>query len=219
MKDLLEAYFGKHYKSTRSVSAVSEVVSGEFSFCDSKACSDCGIHTPQVERNCDKVVLRCSSAKQMVEAIDLERFIDKYSNLKAIPSGKKCDLLLSDDQKIVFCDLSCSQAKYIDPFRMADVTEKIGKRNTVRGQIANSISLLSKVPEIADAMNERLSKIALFAYREKPAKEMDIFDSDVTAKMKALDIIGSTLSKTPMYSDMGNGFVFTEVKYPDVYLW
>ena len=219
MKDLLEAYFGKHYKSTKRVSAISKVDTGLLSFSDSKACTQCVKWNPQMENDCERVVLLCDSGNQMVETIELEAFIDQYANLKAISSGKKCDLLMSDDQKIVFCDMSCTQVKYIDPFKMNDGTEKIGKRNTVRIQIENSISLLSGVPELAEAISTQQSKIALFAYRVKPEKTKDAFDSGVSANMKVLGSLNRNLSKTPMYSSMSNGFLFTEIKHPDVYIW
>ena len=219
MKDLLEAYFGKHYKSTKRVSAISKVDTGLLSFSDSKACTQCVKWNPQMENDCERVVLLCDSGNQMVETIELEAFIDQYANLKAISSGKKCDLLMSDDQKIVFCDMSCTQVKYIDPFKMNDGTEKIGKRNTVRIQIENSISLLNDVPELAEAISTKQSKIALFAYRVKPEKTKDAFDSGVSANMKVLGSLNRNLSKTPMYSSMSNGFLFTEIKHPDVYIW
>lgn len=219
MKDLLEAYFGKHYGSTKLVSAVSWMMKGQFSFSDSKACADCHRISPEMEGDCDKVVLRCDSYDKEVEAIELEAFIDNYANLKAIRSGKKCDLLLVDDNKVVFCDMTCSLAKYIAPFKMADGTEKIGKRNTVRRQIGNSITLLVNVPEIASVINTKSSRVALFAYREKPEKKKDAFDTSVTARMKSLDIMSSTISKTPMYSEMDNGFTFTEVRNPIIYSW
>ena len=219
MKDLLEAYFGKHYKSTKRVSAISKVDTGLLSFSDSKACTQCVKWNPQMEKDCERVVLLCDSGNQMVETIELEAFIDQYANLKAISSGKKCDLLMSDDQKIVFCDMSCTQVKYIDPFKMNDGTEKIGKRNTVRIQIENSISLLNGVPELAEAISTKQSKIALFAYRVKPEKTRDAFDSGVSANMKVLGSLNRNLSKTPMYSSMSNGFLFTEIKHPDVYIW
>ena len=155
MKDLLEAYFGKHYKSTKRVSVISQVDTGLLSFSDSKACTQCVKWNPQMEKDCERVVLLCDSGDQMVETIELEAFIDQYANLKAISSGKKCDLLMSDDEKIVFCDMSCTQVKYIDPFKMKDGTEKIGKRNTVRIQIENSISLLNGVPELAEAISTK----------------------------------------------------------------
>ena len=73
--------------------------------------------------------------------------------------------------------------------------------------------------ELAEAISTKQSKIALFAYRVKPEKTKDAFDYPVSARMKVLDSLNRNLSKTPMYSSMSNGFLFTEIKYPDVYIW
>lgn len=144
MKELLEQYFGKHYQSPKQAIASCVIRSGRFSLADSKACGDCQKFTPEHETDCDKVVIYVDTNEHNVECIQLEQFIDNYANLKAISSGKKCDLLLVDEEKIVFCDMTCSNAKYIGPYIMKDGTKKIGKRNTVREQIENSISLLIK---------------------------------------------------------------------------
>lgn len=217
IKNLLETYFGKYYRSTKKASVACQMKIGQFTLSDSKACADCNRLTPQIANNCNTIVLRCNAVVQKTEVIELESFIDNYANLKSIPSGKKCDLLLINNTKVVFCEMTCRQAKYIDSFKMSDGTEKIGKRNMVRKQIENSITLLNNVPEIANAIQTRTSKIALFAYREKPTAQKDKFDTEVLTKMKTLDKIRSSMAKTSMYSDMDNGFLFTEVKYPDIY--
>lgn len=219
MKELLEKHFGKYYQSTKQVVADCSVKDGEFSFNDIKACNSCKTYSPEVEKGCEKVVFTCNSGKNKVETIQLEKFIDNYANLKMIPSGKKCDLLLVGERKIVFCEMTCSRPKYIVPYRMKDGTEKIGKRNTVRGQIENSITLLQSVPEISAEISVKAEKIALFAYREKPEVKKDDFDSQLTSKMKSFDAVGKAFEKEQMFSDMSNGFMFTEVKYPNVYLW
>ena len=144
---------------------------------------------------------------------------DLYANLKAIPSGKKCDLLLVSGDKIVFCDMTCSKAKYIEPYVMQNGTEKIGKRNTVRKQISNSISLLSNVPEIASEIDTKTKRIALFAYRVKDVSCNDAFDYKVKKNMQEFGKMVDRMVKEPMYSDMGNGFLFTEIQYPDTFVW
>ena len=50
-------------------------------------------------------------------------------------------------------------------------------------------------------------------------KTKEDFDSRVSAMMKVLDSLNRNLSKTPMYSSMSNGFLFTEIQYPNVYIW
>lgn len=219
MKELLELYFGKHYQSPKSVSVISDIRKGRFSLSDSKACSDCNIHTPETEIDCDKIVVNFDTDEREVEVIQFETFVDNYNNLKAIPNGSKCDLLLVGEDKIVFCDMTCSMSTYIEPYVKKDGTERIGKRETVKRQIANSISLLLNVQEIAPGVGKKKEKIALFAYRVKGEKLSDSFDSKVISKMQSFGVNRGKLAKELMYSDMDNGFLFTEIKYPEVYSW
>lgn len=219
MKELLEQYFGKHYQSPKQAIASCVIRSGRFSLADSKACGDCQKFTPEHETDCDKVVINVDSGEHNVECIQLEQFIGNYANLKSISSGKKCDLLLVDDERIVFCDMTCSKAKYIDPYMMKDGTEKIGKRNSVRKQIENSISLLQNVPEIASEIKGKSSRRSLFAYRVKDVPIDDNFDSKVKVGMQSFIVNVDKISKEPMLSDMDNGFLFIEIKYPDIFIW
>lgn len=219
MKELLESYFGKHYQSTKKAGVTCQTQRGLFTLSDQKACDACKRVMPNLYKNCDKTVLKCDSANIEVEVIELESFIDNYAHLKTIPSDSKCDLLLTNHKTIVLCDMTCSKSKYIAPFKMSDGTEKIGKRNTVRRQIENSIALLQNVPEIADAIQAKPLKIALFAYREKPEVHKDKFDAKVVARMKLFNTMSSNIAKFPMFSIMKNGFHFSEVRYPDIYSW
>lgn len=220
MKELLEQYLGRHYGSPKRALAESEIKNGISSFADMKACGDCKRHTPEIEAVCDKTVLIIDSNGKDVECIQLERFIDNYTHLKAIPSGKKCDLMLVGEDKVVLCDMSCSKAKYIDPFSKKDGSSKIGKRNTVRAQIANAISLLMDVSEIASEIDKRVQKVALFAYRVKDGAEgMDAFDGRVRNGMRSFSKPAERIIPEPMYAEMGGGFVFTEIRYPNKYRW
>lgn len=219
MKELLETCFGKHYQSTKQVSVNCKTLKGQIPFADPKACADCKIHTPEQEATCDKVVLYCNTSDQEIDAIELESFIDNYKHLKNIPSGKKCDLLLVGENKIVFCDLTCSLSKYIDLFVMADGTPKTGKRTMVRTQIGNAIALLMAVPEIATTIDLKTDKVAMFAYREKPDTVTNTFDKRIVETMRSFGVKTDKVLGKPMFSDMGNGFVFTEVRYPEPYVW
>lgn len=220
MKELLEQYFGKHYGSPKQALAESEIKNGVFELADMKACGDCKTHTPEIEAVCDKTVLIIDSNGKDVECIQLERFIDNYTHLKAIQSGKKCDLMLVGEDKVVLCDMTCSKAKYIDPFDRKDGSQQTGKRNTVRKQIANAILLLRDVPEIASGIDKRVRKIALFAYRVKDSAEgMDDFDGKVRSGMRFFSEPAERLISEPMYAEMEGGFVFTEIRYPNKYMW
>lgn len=218
MKELLKAYFGSFYNSPKVVDVKSRVVSNAISLSDDKACSDCRKVTSHLAAECDRTVLRCE-ASENVEVIDWEGFLNAYSGLKAIRSFLKCDLMLVGEQKIVLCDMSCSNAKYIYPYQNNSGEMKIGKREYAKKQLLNTIELLIAVPEIASEINLKLQKTALFAYREKVDTNNDAFDSRIARNMAAFNRIGNAINAERMYSDIGNGFYFTEVKYPEVYVW
>lgn len=219
MKALLEKYFGPHYNSTKKVKVACNTKTGIFACWDSKACNDCNIKTPQMESECNHVVFYCDAKSNEVDIIDFESFLNNFTGLKALPSGKKCDLLLVGKDKIVFCDMTCSNAKYITPYVMKGGTGKIGKRNTVKGQLRNSITVLTNVQEIAAEIDQKANRIALFAYREKPQIKADDFEKGILSQMQKFSTINNRLNEEPMFSDIGNGFIFTEIKYPNTYLW
>ena len=218
MKGLLEKHFASHYHSTKQVEVESRLEKGGFCCCDQKACTECGKSFPHIETDCNHVVLSCETGDKETEVLELEAFLNNFNGLKALPSGQKCDLLIEGENVVVFCDMTCSKAKYIAPFVMKDGTEKIGKRNSVKRQIENTISVLMDVPEIAAAISMKNKRIALFAYREKPEDDRDDFDKGVFKQMSSFNAIDICSFEESMYTDMNHGFLFTEVKNPNVFV-
>lgn len=220
MKELLESYFGQHYRSTKRVSVTCRKCCGQFDSVDTKACLDCKEQTPEGEEPCDKVVLKCFSSDKEVEKIELESFLDNYANLQDVQKKSRCDLLFVGDDKIVFCDMTCSRAKYIEMFRRKDGTVRMGKRNIARKQLTDSISLLMNVPEIAGEISVKSQKVALFAYREKESELNDDLDKMTLRRMRSfIGIDRSGAIDNLMYSDIDYGFHFAEVEYPQIYIW
>lgn len=219
MKELLEDFFGKHYKSTKRAIAESRFLQGNIELSDSKACDDCRRHSYEIEVKCNKVVLKCNSSEHIIEVVELENFINQFAHLKALPSRRKCDLLLVGDDKIVFCDMSCTKAVYIDPYLMNDQTPKMGKRIIAMEQITSSVGLLMQVPQIASEIKNKKDKIALFAYRKKSESAGDDFDKSVSHNINAFNVMGNIVFQEPMFTDIGNDFFFTEICYPNTYIW
>lgn len=218
MKGLLEKHFAKHYHSTKQVEVESRLEKGRFCCCDQKACTECEKSFPHIAAGCNRVVVFCETGDKAAEVLELESFLNNFNGLKALPSGQKCDLLMEGKDVIVLCDMTCSKAKYIAPFVMKDGTEKIGKRNSVKRQIENTISVLMDVPEIAAAIDMKNKRFALFAYREKPENNGDDFDKGVSKQMSSFNAIDICSFEESMYTDMNHGFLFTEVKYPNVFI-
>lgn len=97
------------------------------------------------------------------------------------------------------------------------IHQHLGKRYEARKQIENSINLLMPIPEIECAIMSKSDRIALFAYRQKPTELKDDFDREVTSGIRVM--CRENKDKDQMFSVMANGFLFTEVSYPDVYRW
>ena len=68
--------------------------------------------------------------------------------------------------------------------------------------------------ELAESISTKQSKIALFAYRVKPEKTKEDFDSRVSARMKVLDSLNRNLSKTPMLFQYEQWFPVYRDKIP-----
>lgn len=67
---------------------------------------------------------------------------------------------------------------------------------------------------------QSLKKVALFACREKRRKLNDDLDNDTLGRMRSfIGIDRSGAIDEPMFSDIGYGFLFTEVRYPKIYVW
>ena len=210
MRILLESFFGKFYNSPKIIKENSNIHSGIVTFSDSKACINCD----KSKKGCDKVVLKCDFLDYEVDVIDIENFINHFNNLKSLQSKKKCDLLFVNDQKIVFCELGCRQSKYLG---LGSVS--IGKRQEAIIQLRSTIEMLIKVPEIFESINKIKDKEALFAYRKKDENKSDEFDSQIKSNMTSFYNLEGSISKETPFSKIIYDFEFTQVCYPNVYIW
>lgn len=216
MKELLEQYFGAYYGSTRTnVYVDTDDKTGEFRLCDSKACNDCLNKTPKYENDCDHTVLKCKSDDN-IKVFWIEKFIDEFNNLRAMPTHSKCDIMMSNDNTIVFCDMSCSKPEYIDDFQ-SNGKNKLGKRNKAKNQIEDTIYLLMNVPEIASEINKKGHKIGLFAYREKHRDDLSDTDSKVFRNMNSFGSFIAKATSGNLSSPLSHGFQFTEINYPSIF--
>ena len=210
MKDLLEQEFAKGYGLTRKVPVSVNVYGGSFSLCDDKACNSCDSTHNQ---NCDKIVLHVK-CETPIDVVDLEHFLDAFNDKI---SGKRCDLMMYDESKIVLCELTCSKSHLIVPHKRKDVWVP-GKREYAYGQIDNTIRTLCHVALVHEAIKKR-KKVALFAYREKDFPIVDDFIGKIVQPMKDFNPLEASIAAMNLSTDMSEGFSFVQVRYPDAYLW
>lgn len=190
---------------------------GLFTLHDAIACQICKSHF--VEKiNCTSAVLTIH-ANNPVDVLCFERFISQFDGTSA-EIKDRCDYLLYDHdaqkQKIAFCELTCSESKYLEP--NASNKQPEGKRAKAYSQMKTSLEALLTVSMLCVHILTRPKKYAIFGWRERNVQ----FPMDQAAtSMKEFTITPSSASNV-LYSDvfvMGHGFTFAQIKYPTVYEW
>lgn len=172
------------------------------SFSDFRACSSC-------DENCiDKQVFIIDFGNsQDVCIVELEKFFSQFANVERVAKGGRCDLMMYDNLKCAFVELSCLEAKYLEDSRVRE-----GKRTKARRQLCDSIMKLRYCTDIAEKIDSYEIKYAIFAYQEKRKGNDRIYKAMSAFNMTDKISINSI-------SDMGNGFSFVIVKYPEKYVW
>lgn len=194
-----------------------------FVLSDMKACRSCHQSRPERSR-CNEEVLKVELNGEDVAVVDFEMYAGQFDNTPlAIKS--RCDYLLADGDigshvKIAFCDLTCSDSKYVEPNNGRYV---LGKRAKAREQMKSSINALLRVPLVAHYILTFPKKVGLFGWRDyencgmlnssihRSAREsMSVFMKTPTSQANLLQ---STVEI------MDHDFHFVQVKYPMSYEW
>lgn len=206
---LLNNFLILHHKSVGSIPINEKFISGAVSLHDDIACRSC---IPFFANSCEQEVLNLYSQDAVV-LINIEEYLD---NLKT--TGRRCDYLLYDENKIMLADLTCSMEEYLHPHLMLGVMQQ-GKRLTARQQIEHTLELLAEEPEIVEYIDNKSSKIGLLAYR---IKDEDLF-ADIPKQLQELMTawlaMENDLEMRKLRFPMSHGFSFEMIKYPNVYQW
>ncbi len=185
-------------------------VSGAFFLTDPNTCG-----VPRripCDPNCQKDILKINSA----DALTIMPF-DKW-----LSSGKneKCDFLIFDSgttkQKFVFCELTCSQQKYVDPS-----PGNIGKRAKAFNQIEKSWEAIynSDNPIFRAYVLQFVEKIGIFGWRESNNSATQ--KHGASRSMRQFSRTPGSQSSITTYSaiSFGEHFNYIQVKHPAVYQW
>ena len=211
--DGFEELYKIYYKVIKDVTIdKSRIAPGISSFYDSKACSEC---EEQERRVCEaKEVLKINHNRQIFK-VELEKFFNQFNGLTLSSLKDKCDLMLygQDNDHLVFCELTCTQSKYIEPYNNTKGHHE-GKRAKAYKQLKSSISKLAAVPLIASRMNKYNHRTALFAVRQKEDTKQE--DSLELSNIRRFTALTNSIQQDAK-SDIGNGFTFEIVKYPNIY--
>ena len=118
----------------------------------------------------------------------------------------------------------CDEGTVGNLFRQALPINKTGKRELQDFEGANPVCRSQSLrglqnPYARATIDLKTDKVAVFAYREKPDAVTNTFDKRIVEKMRSFGVKTDKVLGKPMFSDMGNGFMFTETRYPEPYVW
>ena len=182
---------------------------GRIAFHDAKACNAC------IRNSCDvcsgqnreeNFIVACAHP---INIANNESFLEQMT-----PDPEKCDLMLYDNDKVVFVDMFCRQEKYVHPFVNMKGPQQ-GKLAKVRSQITNTIQLLSAVPSINNKFAGLKEKHGVFGCR---LKQQNSSADNVAGNMGAFMAMPIAAS-VGRYTPLVDGFMFTTKYYPDPYKW
>lgn len=219
---LLQVHYPKQYGiDAEKIHVMIEEHAGLIELSDEKACMDCLNLRPQRNR-CDRINLRINTADTPVEVVDFEGYMNQLDNTKA-GIKDRCDYILVDGtlehKKIAFCDLTCSEEKYVNP---NSGKYPLGKRAKAATQMKRSLECLLEEPLLAHYILTFPEKVCLFGWRDYAVSanvtpQRGNATRNMLAFMNTPSAKSGTLSRTvPM---IGHDFKFVQTKYPTVYQW
>lgn len=200
---------------------------GIVKLCDEKACEECQKNRPE-RSECNKITLIVDASIAPVDIINFESYAKQFDGTAAALKDR-CDYLLVDataaHDKIAFCDLTCSEEKYVTPNKGK---YPLGKRAKAVKQMKSSLESLLRNDFLAQNLLTFPRKICLFGWRDydglpveinsssrTPLNSMRTFMTTPSAKSGRL----STDVRFKFANSIGHDFTFVQVKYPQVYLW
>ena len=215
-----------HYPQEHGIDAKGVVVDmathkGLVELSDNKACVDCQELRPQ-RAQCDKVNLRVNTSAKSIEIVDFEKYVNQFDNTAASMKDR-CDYILVDasvgHNKIAFCDVTCSEEKYVNP---NDGKYPLGKRAKAAMQMKKSLESLLKEPLLANYILTFPERLCLFGWRDY-AVQADVTPQRGNVARNMLAFMNTPSAKSGTLSqpmpEVGHGFKFVQVKYPTVYQW
>lgn len=219
---LLQVHYPNEYGiDAKGVNIDMTIHRGLVELLDAKACDDCQELRPQ-RISCNKVNLRVNTSAKCIEIVDFEKYANQFDNTAAAMNDR-CDYILVDasegHNKIAFCDLTCSDEKYVNP---NDGKYSLGKRAKAAMQMKKSLESLLVEPLLATYILTFPERVCLFGWRDY-AVPADVTPQRGNAARNMLAFMNTPSAKSGTLSQsvpvVGHGFKFVQVKYPTVYQW
>lgn len=198
---LLKTRFAIHFAGREVARLNANNHSTNFALHDSKSCAQCP--NKDCQNDSPYTVLNVGVQESSVMEIDYDAFISELFLQHEKP--KNCDFILSSQNSIVLCELTCSHEKALTPLAKSG-----GKRAQAMCQLSVTKKMLYKVPEIAQYINDNCTrKVLLFGYRLKSK----ILESD-QAKYTNPFLSAPGASDAIIISLGDDGFVFEQREFP-----
>ena len=222
---LLQEYLPNNYgMNPNRVSVPAFIKTEPFTLTDNKACIDCHRQPNRTNRNdCNEEMLKVENNGQEVTVVHFEIYISQFDRTPA-NIHERCDYLLVDNtenhRKIVFCDLTCSDSKWVEPNK-GEYPE--GKRAKAKQQMLASIKALLNIPLLDTTILTFTERICLFGWREYGVPKVPVIAkrNHVIHNMEAFMTTPSSMANqlNQKKEILGHGFSFIQQKYPAVYHW
>lgn len=193
---------------------------GSVELSDVKACTDCLSLRPQ-RMQCNRVNLRINTSSSPIDVVDFENYMNQFDHTRA-EIRDRCDYILvdgtSNHSKIAFCDLTCSEAKYVNPNQGK---YPLGKRAKAANQMRKSLESLLQEPSLAHYILTFPEKVCLFGWRDYDVPDITPQRGNSVRNMLAFMNTPSAKSETLSMNGLiiGHHFRFVQTKYPTIYQW
>lgn len=190
-----------------------------FTLNDPQSCGSCLENKELRYKKCNQVVLHVDvNDRTSIYAVSWDTILKTLNNRNK--EGQRCDYVLCGEDKIVFCELTCTEASKMDPFVNSSGKQR-GKRATARDQIKETIELMGMHPVLWENILIKQKKEGIVAWRDSSANESVTIDNKAARNMKVFTDTPSNSQPKIIFEEKICGVVFQilQVKYPNHYVW
>lgn len=218
---LKEVFSLKMNSKQRNIDVDVEEKTEPFVLSDANSCNICNENPKTKYRtDCNREILKINNSEVPLIIVNYEKYISQFN----ISTGK-CDYIITErgnlHEKIVFCELTCSNEIYVEP---NDGIYPEGKRAKARKQMTESIKhFVSQQGVIEQYILTFPEKICIFGWRDYEATN-NSNDEEVKRNLGNMQIfkkISDKITQDVQIEDniMNHGFKFVQIKYPTEYKW
>ena len=198
LKELFEGHFYRTFPKAGNVLLMldEKVEEGNFSLLDKNACQGCRFVCNEAPDRREQ--LRVHGAGN-VNVISMEQ-VFSYVRENV---GEICDYMMEGVVDVMLVEMTCSTTDYVDD-----------KREKARRQLYNTLTQLHMNPVVWEHIENKAKRSVVFSWKET-------FDISMATDMAESNMLGMTLMSDDVYSPDNEsifdfGFVFREIRYPDV---